>query len=325
MKSIPNDLRLMLRLPSRLGPSPLLGYVDSPIDRCAERRADDAFLAKAARAPSARSFVVAGESIVLHRVDGGYDALFDLGRAAEMGTARERAFLGLEAGAPRFATLLDAATAEAEAAYPDMFVSDLRSIAVQGLVPASQLAGLATAKALLHWHATHRFCAKCGTPTRLSLAGWKRECPTCWAEHFPRTDPVVIMLVARGERCLLGRQAQFPAGMWSCLAGFVEPGETFEEAVRRETYEETGVRVGQVRYFASQPWPFPMSVMVGCLAEALTEKLIVDTLELAGARWVSRRDAGLMLTRTHPDESFCPPPNALAHHLIRAFVEGKKV
>ena len=113
--------------------------------------------------------------------------------------------------------------------------------------------------------------------------------------------------------------------MWSCLAGFVEPGETIEDAVRRETFEEAGVSVGQVRYLASQPWPFPMSLMVGCLAEALTETLTVDTIELVGARWVHRRDAALMLSRTHPDQSFCPPSNALAHHLIRAFVEGRKV
>ncbi|BAR99302.1 NAD(+) diphosphatase [Blastochloris viridis] len=315
----------MLRPSFRRAPPPPLGYVGGTIDRASEHRTDDAFLAGAALDPAARSYVVAGEMIVLHRVDAGYDALFDLDRAAGIGVARERAFLGLEGRAPRFATLIDAVTTETQATYPDVFVSDLRSIAMQGLVPPGQLAGLATAKALMHWHATHRFCSACGTPTRLGLAGWKRDCPSCQAEHFPRTDPVVIMLVTRGERCLLCRQARFPPGMWSCLAGFVEPGETFEDAVRRETREEAGVAVGRVRYLASQPWPFPMSVMVGCIAEGLSELLTVDTSELLGARWVARRDAALMLSRSHPDQSFCPPPTALAHHLIRAFVEGRRL
>jgi len=153
-------------------------------------------------------------------------------------------------------------------------------------------------------------------------AGWRRDCPSCGAQHFPRTDPVVIMLTERGDRCLLGRQPHFAPGMWSTLAGFVEPGETIEEAVRRETLEEAGVTTGAVRYFASQPWPFPMSLMIGCIATATSEDLVIDRNELEDARWFARDEVAEMLMRTHPDGLFVPPPIAIAHHLIRSFIEG---
>ncbi len=142
------------------------------------------------------------------------------------------------------------------------------------------------------------------------------------ALYFPRVDPVVIMLVTRGERCLLGRQPRFPAGMWSCLAGFVEPGETLEEAVRRETREEAGVAIGRVRYELSQPWPFPSQLMVGMRAEALGEELRPDDAELDDARWFDRAEAAAMLERRHPQGWFAPPAAAIAHHLLRRFVSG---
>ena len=132
----------------------------------------------------------------------------------------------------------------------------------------------------------------------------------------------MIMLAIDGERGLLGRQARFPPGMWSCLAGFVEPGETFEEAVRREMFEEAGIRIGRVSYYASQPWPFPMSVMIGFHAQAETTDLTLDRNELEGARWIERAEVAEMLMRRHPERVFAPPPVAIAHHLIRAFVEG---
>ncbi len=145
---------------------------------------------------------------------------------------------------------------------------DLRSIAAGGLVPADQTGMLGSAKALMHWHARRSFCSNCGARTEVAAAGWRRECPICKMHHFPRTDPVVIMLAVDGDACLLGRQPRFPKGMYSALAGFVEPGETIEAAVRREIMEEAGVACGEVRYFASQPWPFPSSLMIGCFAEA---------------------------------------------------------
>ena len=168
---------------------------------------------------------------------------------------------------------------------------------MQGLVGPDHLAPLAEAKALLAWHARHRFCANCGAPTNVSQAGWKRECPSCKVEHFPRTDPVVIMLAIDGDRCLLGRAGRFVANMWSCLAGFVEPGESIEEAARRETLEEAGIICGSVKYFASQPWPFPMSLMIGCHAQATSTEITVDREELEDARWFTRDEVALMFTR----------------------------
>jgi NAD+ diphosphatase len=153
--------------------------------------------------------------------------------------------------------------------------------------------------------------------------GWKRECPSCKAEHFPRTDPVVIMLVASGDKCLLGRQKHFPPGMYSCLAGFVEAAETIEDAVRREILEESGIRCVDVRYYMTQPWPYPSSLMIGCSARALNEDIVVDHTELEDARWFDRDEARLMLARTHPDGLAGPHPFAIAHHLLGRWVHGK--
>jgi NAD+ diphosphatase len=201
-------------------------------------------------------------------------------------------------------------------------VIDLRSIAIQGLVAPDHLPPLAEAKALLHWHARHRFCSNCGAATDLIDGGWKRACPACKSEHFPRTDPVVIMLAVRGDRGLLGRSGRFAATMWSCLAGFVEPGEAIEDAVRRETLEEAGIRCGRVNYLYSQPWPFPMSLMIGCHAEALNDEIVMDANELVGARWFSKDECAAMLMRKHPEGLTCPPPVAIAHHIIRSWVES---
>jgi len=157
--------------------------------------------------------------------------------------------------------------------------------------------------------------------TAMSQGGWKRDCPSCKAEHFPRTDPVVIMLVTHGDKCLLGRQKQFPAGMWSCLAGFVEVAETIEDAVRREIFEESGIRCTDVSYYMTQPWPYPSSLMIGCSARALNEDIVVDRTELEDARWFSRPDALLMLKREHPDGLAGPHPFAIAHHLLGRWLQ----
>ncbi len=191
-----------------------------------------------------------------------------------------------------------------------------------GLLAPEHLSAIACGKALNGWHGRHRFCANCGAETSMSDGGWRRDCPACKVQHFPRTDPVVIMLTSVGDRCLLGRQVQFAPGMWSALAGFVEPGETVEDAVRREVLEESGILVGRVAYHATQPWPFPMSLMIGCFAQALTEEIVVDTKELEGARWFSRDEVVQMLNRTHPDGLVAPQPLAIAHHLLRAFAQG---
>jgi NAD+ diphosphatase len=303
-----------------LGPRPRLGYVDSPIDRAAERRGDAAYLAGIEA--RSKAYAIGGELVVLRRAGEGYDPLFEVDEARGLTLAAETVFLGLLDGEARFGIGLDPVASEALKARADLHVTDLRTIAIQGLVGPGDLAAIAEAKAMLHWHARHRFCATCGAATRVVQGGWKRECPACAAEHFPRTDPVAIMLAVNGDRCLLGRQSRFPPGMWSCLAGFAEPGESIEQAVRRETLEEAGIRCGRVAYFASQPWPFPMSLMIGCHAEALTTEIVVDRSELEDARWFDREEIALMLLRRHPAKLMTPPPVAIAHHIVRAWLEG---
>jgi NAD+ diphosphatase len=185
-------------------------------------------------------------------------------------------------------------------------------------VAIGESAILATARAMTDWHRRHGFCAVCGQPTALKQGGFMRLCTNdaCKSQHFPRTDPVVIMLIGRGDKCLLGRQERFPPGWFSTLAGFIEPGETIEDAVRREVKEETAVDVGRVDFKFSQPWPFPSSLMIGCVGEALSEAITVDKHELADARWFDR-SAVLAALQGREDAGLrVPPPVAVAHHLI---------
>jgi NAD+ diphosphatase len=233
---------------------------------------------------------------------------------------QEQVFLGTLQDRPVVATLAPPEAAELFQNDPALAVVDLRSIAVRGLVPAEELGMLAMAKSLLDWHRRHRFCANCGAATQPAQAGFRRDCSACGAQHFPRTDPVVIMLITRGDRCLMGRQPRFADRMYSCLAGFLEPGETIEEAVRRETFEEAGIRVGAVRYMTSQPWPFPSNIMIGCIGEALTDEISFDGEELEDARWFTKDDVRRMLEGTH--EHFdSPSPIAIANRLIREWVQ----
>jgi NAD+ diphosphatase len=297
-----------------------LAFTGGRIERESGRRRDVGWRAALEAHGDSRAYVLVGEAVLLRKAGVLADPLFALTEAATFGAADERVLLGLDAGAGRFAIGLDRAATDA-LKRRGFLVVDLRSIAVQGLIPAALLPGLAAATALLLWHARHRFCSVCGAPTQPAEGGWRRDCPACQTHHFPRTDPVVIMLATDGERCLLARQAHFAPGMWSCLAGFIEPGENIEEAARRETQEETGVRCGRVRYLGSQPWPFPMSLMMGCHLEALSAAITVDRSELEDARWFTRDDVAAMLDRRHPEELTTPPPWAIAHHIIRAWVE----
>jgi NAD+ diphosphatase len=202
----------------------------------------------------------------------------------------------------------------------DAAVSELRGMAMQGAVPANELSAIAMAKSMVNWHQRHGFCANCGTRTAMKEGGWKRDCPNCKVEHFPRTDPVVIMLVTSGDKVLLGRQKHFLPGMYSCLAGFVEAAETIEDAVRREIFEEAGVRCTDVHYYMTQPWPYPSSLMIGCTARALNENIVVDRAELEDARWFDRTEATLMIKREHPQGLAGPHPFAIAHHLLGRWV-----
>src|ERR1700688_999971 len=306
-----------------LGPKPRLGYTQSRLERAAELRTDDAAMARLAAAPRAGTYVIGGDLIVMKKGAPLNDPLFTLNDARALGPATETVFLGLLDGPAQFGYGIAPAAAEALKTRDGFHVTDLRSIAVQGLVDAEHLPAIAEAKAVLHWHARHRFCPNCGAATQLVCAGWKRNCPQCKAEHFPRTDPVAIMLAVDGEHCLLGRSPRFVPTMWSCLAGFIEPGEAIEDAVRRETREEAGITCGRVVYFHSQPWPFPSSLMIGCHAEALTREIVVDREELEDARWFSRGEIEAMLMRKHPEGLTTPPPVAIAHHLIRAWLENE--
>ncbi len=194
---------------------------------------------------------------------------------------------------------------------------ELRAIMTELTPRAAEL--IVTAKAMLQWHLTHGFCAACGSVSQPAKAGWQRTCPACGAAHFPRTDPVVIMLVVHGNRLLLGRSPAWPEGMYSLLAGFVEPGETLEAAVRREVAEESGIQVGAVRYLASQPWPFPASLMFGCRAEAVTDQITLDPVELEDATWISREDLLRVMAGQHP---VIRPPRqgAIAQFLMTAWL-----
>lgn len=305
--------------PADFGPRPTLGYTNSPVDRAAERRTDAVALAAFAADPAARAYVIGGELIVLNKAADGPD--FTIAEARALGAVADIVFLGVRDGTARFGMGMERVKAEGLVSRSDLLITDLRSIAVQGLASHEHLPPIAEAKALLHWHARHRFCSACGAPTQMTEGGWKRHCPSCGVEHFPRTDPVVIMLAVQGARCLLGRSPRFAPTMWSCLAGFVEPGETIEEAVRRETLEEVGIVCGRVSYFASQPWPFPSSLMIGCHAEAVSDTVAVDRAELEDARWFSRDEAAAMLLRAHPGGLSIPPPVAIAYHIIRAWLE----
>ncbi|MEM1430292.1 MAG: NAD(+) diphosphatase [Pseudomonadota bacterium] len=222
---------------------------------------------------------------------------------------------GQEAGDPR------AFADPTEQVYPGLpeghrFV-ELRGAMTRLSARDAELA--ATAKGVLGWHQTHRYCARCGHPSDLSEGGWQRRCSACGARHFPRTDPVVIMLITCGNTLLLGRSPGWPDRMYSLLAGFIEPGETMEAAVRREVFEEAGVRVGEVSYLASQPWPFPASLMLGCRGEALTRDIVLDPLELEDALWITRED--LLAVRAGESDRIKPARRgAIAHFLMERWL-----
>lgn len=303
-------------------------FAGNPLDRASERRRDAAWVASLLGDPAARILPLR-DLRPLTRNGGtagdGAPALDWQAIGPWRGTIERGAtliFLGLGGDGPRFA--IDASGADpALAASGEAF--DARTLAP--LLPGGEAAILAEARSLIDWHARHGFCAQCGSPTRVESAGWVRRCPECRASHYPRADPVVIMLAVRGEYGLLGRNRRRAGNRFSCLAGFMEPGETFEEAVRRETMEESGIRVGRVHYLACQPWPFPSSLMTGFLCEALSEEITVDPEELAEARWFSRDEIRAMVARaaTGPDDPTqlsLPGPVAIAHQICRRWSNG---
>lgn len=245
-------------------------------------------------------------------------------------------FLGRENAAPVFAADLSGWTPEnletatldsfldpseqRHPAMPEAVFAELRAIMNRLTARDAELA--ATAKAIMGWHRSHRFCARCGTESTIAMGGWQRDCAACGGHHFPRTDPVVIMLITHQNAVLLGRSPGWPEGMYSLLAGFVEPGETIEAAVRREVFEEAGVRVGQVSYLASQPWPFPSSLMFGCAGEALSTELTIDPNEIEDAIWVTREELALAFSGNHP-KLLPARKGAIAHFLLEAWLADR--
>lgn len=280
-------------------------YTTVGLDRAAARRRDPAWLAERRQDP--RSRVVALDDLRLLVIDRpeGPDP-FALEPALLGGTIPERAiFLGLLEDRAVFALDL-----EGERPGIEGRLVELRALAP--LLGAAEAGLLAYARALAHWHRTHRFCGRCGAPTRPVEAGHVRRCTACGSDGFPRTDPAVIVLVTRGEHCVLGRAPRFPPGMYSTLAGFVEPGESLEAAVRREVREEVGLELAEIRYRSSQPWPFPQSLMLGFRASCVGGELAVELEELEDARWFHR--AELQDEERRPVR--LPNPDSIARFLI---------
>jgi NAD+ diphosphatase len=297
-------------------------FVTHVLDRAAHLRGNDEKLFALEGQQNARAYVVYRDSLVMKQEESGPRALLSIREALDFGANPGTIFLGLRDGAPVFGMGISPAAAEKLIGRNDVAITELRGMVMQGVLPLEQLSAIAMAKSMVTWHQRHGFCPNCGARSSMKDGGWKRECPSCKAEHFPRTDPVVIMLVSSGDKALLGRQKQFMPGMYSCLAGFVEAAETIEDAVRREIFEESGIRVTDVNYYMTQPWPYPSSLMIGCSARAINEDIVVDRTELEDARWFDRAELALMHRRQHPDGLFAAHPFAIAHHLIGHWLHG---
>ncbi|WP_430449546.1 NAD(+) diphosphatase [Rhodophyticola sp.] len=310
----------------------------SGLDRAAHLRGDEAALAAGPEA-GAECILPLWRGKPLMQGEGGAARLIWLrsDHPVLAQAARVRVFLGLDEGRMRHAADISAwvpadvdeaqigafldPTVQAHPAAPAGAVfRELRG-AMTWLTPRdAELA--ATAKAVLDWHRTHRFCSRCGAESAPVEGGWQRECGACGGRHFPRTDPVVIMLVTHGNDVLLGRSPGWPEGMYSLLAGFVEPGETLEAAVRREVYEETQVRIGAVGYLASQPWPYPASLMFGCRAEATSREITVDPVEIEDAVWLSREEVTDVFAGRH-DRVLPARKGAIAHFLLENWLADR--
>jgi len=302
----------------------------SGLDRAGELRGDPEALQAAAEHPGARTIVLWRGKILIASTRPAHVVQVPMDHPALKDARVPPIFLGREEGAPRFAhdlsawepdnldsALIGAFVDPSEQHHPafeaiEVF-AELRRVMTWLSPRDAELA--ATAKAIFGWHQSHRFCSKCGAASDVTHGGWQSTCPACNAHHFPRTDPVVIMLITHGNAVLMGRSPGWPDGMYSLLAGFVEPGETLEAAVRREVFEEAGVRVGHVDYLASQPWPFPASLMFGCRGEATSQEITIDPVEIEDAMWVSRDEMMTIFAGDH--ETILPArKGAIAHFLL---------
>lgn len=297
-----------------------IAFADNPLDRAASLRRHAEPLAAALAAPGSRFLVL--RQLKLPVLPGGHpgNLMLDWRPAAEIAPLIEAGaawvLLGLDGDRARFA--IDGSALPENWAHFD----EARQIAVHLAPGESGIA--AQARSLLDWHARHRFCASCGHATEVREAGYMRQCPACNAQHYPRTDPVVIMWVHRGDYALLGRGTRFAAGTWSALAGFIEPGEPAEQAVRREVMEEAGIAVGKVRYLFSQPWPYPASLTFGFMAEAVDDAICIDGDELDDAQWFDRDQIAEMFARSGtPEAPRLSSPAALAMNLAETWLAGE--
>ncbi len=304
-----------------------------PLNRAAHRRRDTDWLTAALKRRDVLIFPIrdglpciegaaTGRTLAPgETIHGEARSLFWMGaEALQLSREAVPVFMGEDkTGAPVFALFLPPSF-EARGTIIDSAASfeDMRAAAALLSLLESNLAS--TARSLQMWHASHGFCAKCGAATAMTEAGWKRECSACGTEHFPRTDPVAIMIAVHGDRALLGRQKNWPKGFWSALAGFCEPGETIEQAAARETFEEAGIICDpqSARYVACQPWPFASSLMIALILDAQSEVIRIDSDEIEAARWVSRAEIRKILQGTH-EEILCPPKLAIAHYLLAKF------
>ena len=303
-------------------------FSGSPLDRCDQARRDPAWIAalvddKRSRflpllATEKRDLKVLVDRANGDRAEPGATLAWRTRPMLDPRVVRgETVLLGTLDGVGHFAVALSAAADwpenGAEEASPRDVATDL-SVEEGGI--------LAFAKSLLDWHLRHPFCAACGSATQTRGGGKERYCAACSTTHYPRVDPVVIMLVHDGERCLLGRSARRATPLYSALAGFVEPGESVEEAVKREVLEEAGIEIDQVGYHSSQPWPFPSSLMIGCLASARTTAIERDAHELADVAWFDRESIRRALVAPPKTATIhLPRPIAIAHHLIKSWLE----
>ena len=300
-------------------------FAGNPLDRSDNERRDPEWLAACLADDRARYLPFRDLEVLVRQASPPELAWLGAERLDDVGVREQAVLLGLRDGVPQLAidvSALGAPALEALAAGAEFAAT--RGVAAA--LPAGDSGVLAQARSLLDWHARHGFCAACGGPTAPRLGGGVRRCGACDAEHYPRVDPVVIVLVTLGARALLASPSARAGTMFTCIAGFMEPGEAVEEAVRREVFEETGVRVGAVRYHSSQPWPFPSSLMLGCHADAASEDIAVDLGEIAEARWFARDDVARALAASAGgwdavgDLGFAiPPPMTIANQLIRAW------
>jgi NAD+ diphosphatase len=297
-------------------------FAGNPLDRASYARANADWVKDKLADPDSLALVLwNGKPMVEKRKEGGSQiAYVRADMAGELSGGAERLlFMGLWKETAVFALDMEGQVDPADGPLQGLGrFEDLRAVALD--LPAADAAILATAKAMFEWRRRHRHCAACGEPSEQADGGWKRVCPACKAEHFPRTDPVVIMLPVNGERCLLGRQAAWPKGTYSALAGFLEPGESIEEACAREVFEEAGLKATTVRYHSTQPWPYPSSLMIGLIAEVEDGEAAPDQTELEEVRWFTREEARALMKGALPDAR-APGSVAIAHQLIKAWSE----